>query len=143
MSATPVTLIGAVTYDNGTTQNVTFQGVAAITGLSVGGGPIFGSGGEPSHPIVPPGGYPEPGHPIVPPGGYPHPEHPIVIPPEDPGPPEGGAPPDNPTEDKPPPEGGGGWGWWASQSAWVYEPKAGVEASPKAAQPQGRGGRHR
>jgi hypothetical protein len=89
MSAVPITIIGAETDANGS-RNVTIVGMANITGLEVGGGPMPGgpSGAHPAHPIYYPDAHPE--HPIVippeiwpnpPEGTAPHPEHPIVIPP--------------------------------------------------------------
>lgn len=91
MSSVPITIIGTMT-DKETSQNVTIVGMAQITGLEVGGGPMPGGpgrpgiwpGGHPEHPIVlppdhlplPPGIWPDP-----PEGQAPLPEHPIVIPP--------------------------------------------------------------
>lgn len=63
MAAVPVTIIGTLT-DNESTKNVTLAGLASLTGLEVGGGPIAPGGGPPSI-------WPSPGHP----------EHPIYIPP--------------------------------------------------------------
>jgi phospholipid/cholesterol/gamma-HCH transport system substrate-binding protein len=141
MAAVPITLIGAVTYDNGNVQNVTFNGVAALAGLSVGGGPaeppptIWPGPGRPTHPIAP-GGQP-PG--IWPPPGQP--AHPIVLPPIEPGgppvvwPPDARpehpiAPPPPPPEGvKPPPEGGG-WGYHPDYG-WGFFPM-GSAAGPKA-----------
>jgi len=153
MAAIPVILNGTFTQDNGQSFNGTFQGVMGYSNLAIGGGPIPAPPGVPTHPIVPPGGYPEPGHPIVPPGGYPHPEHPIVLPPYPPGvpthpivlPPDQpghpahpivipdppvDVPPDVPpgTVVKPPPESGG-WGWIAPYG-WGYFPAVG-DAGPK------------
>lgn len=87
MAAVPVTIIGTLT-DNDGTKNVTLAGLASLTGLEVGGGPIMPGGGEgppsiwpspghPEHPIyLPPTIWPDPPNP-----DRPHPEHPIVIPP--------------------------------------------------------------
>src|SRR3954467_2521264 len=52
MAAVPITLIGAATYEDGTTRQVTFSGVAALSGLGVGGGPPLGTwgGGSLPHP---------------------------------------------------------------------------------------------
>lgn len=94
MAAIPITITGVLTDKEGS-QNVTLAGIASITGLEVGGGPIqppsiWPSPGHPAHPIAPGGPPPYPAHPIVlppgiwpdpPEGTAPHPEHPIVIPP--------------------------------------------------------------
>ena len=93
MASVPVTIIGQLTGKDGS-ENVTLIGMASLTGLEVGGGPMPGGGGmHPEHPIYyPPGTRPHPEHPIalpIPPGIWPdppegtapHPEHPIVIPP--------------------------------------------------------------
>lgn len=73
MAAAEVTISG-VLYDKTarTARPVVLIGEASLTGLGVGGGPIY-------PPVEPPGYHPE--HPIVLP---PHPEHPIVLPPERP-----------------------------------------------------------
>lgn len=105
MAAVPVTIIGIQTDELGS-RNVTITGMASLTGVGVGGGPIMPGqppsiwpGGKPTHPIVlppeggPPSIWPSPGHPehpiYLPPGIWPNPpegqapipEHPIVIPP--------------------------------------------------------------
>lgn len=98
MAAVPVTIVGILTTDQGST-NATMVGMASLTGLGVGGGPIMPpSDAHPEHPIVLP-----PGRPIDP-GA--HPEHPIVIPPTIwPDPPEGTAPhPEHPIVIPPPPD---------------------------------------
>jgi hypothetical protein len=154
MAAVPVTLIGSVTYDNGTTQQVTFQGVAALTGLGVGGGPaqpplgIWG-GAPPYVDIGGPGSQPHPSHPIAPGGRPPYPSqgpgfptHPIYLPPIVPGGPPIDAHPEHPIVLPPPTEGtgpeggkppppGGGWGYHPTYG-WGYFPAQG-EPSPKAA----------
>lgn len=99
MASVPITIIGSLTDKDGS-QNVTLTGMASITGLEVGGGPIVGGPpsiwpGRPEHPIAPggepPSIWPSPGrpaHPIVipptiwpnPPEGANIPAHPIVIP---------------------------------------------------------------
>ena len=95
MAAVPVTIIGTLTGKDGS-ENVTIIGMASLTGLSVGGGPITDEP-HPEHPIAPggkpPSIWPSPGHPahpiVIPPDVWPtppnpdgpHPEHPIVIPP--------------------------------------------------------------
>lgn len=137
MAAVPVTLVGVMTAEGGSTFNCTFNGIASLSGLSVGGGPIIPpSDAHPEHPIhYPPGiwgpGDPRPQPPIVlppyEPGGPPvgiwpspgHPAHPIVLP-EPPPVSEGG--------DKPPPAGQGGWGYYDGR--WGYFPGPG-EAQPK------------
>jgi len=147
MGAVPVTFVGILAHGDGTSENVTFTGMASITGLTVGGGPPLGTWGGgnvpyPEHPIapggpVPPlgtwggGNVPYPTPPIYfPPLGTwgpndPRPEHPIVIPPP---------PPDFP---KPPVDGGvkppppnGGWGYHP-EYGWGYFPGVGGEPGPK------------
>ena len=140
MAAVKVTIIGTLTHQGGTQESVTVEGMANLTDLSIGGGPII----PPTPPLNPP---PHPAHPIVPPGGYPHPEHPIVLPPYPPGvpthpivlPPDPGdpahpahpivipdppidVPPDTPpgTVVKPPPATGG-WGFIVPYG-WAYFP---------------------
>lgn len=152
MAEVAVTIRGQL-YDlyNRTTQQVVLQGQASLTGLSIGGGPIYpegpptqppDSGAHPEHPIYypptvmppiyyPPGtgpGAPHPEHPIVLPpdpgwpGGDAHPEHPIVLPPPN-------LPTDPPTSGtKPPPPGEAGWGYYDGR--WGYFPGPG-EAGPK------------
>lgn len=152
MAAVPVTLVGVMTADGGSSFNCVFNGVASLSGLGVGGGPMPpGSDAHPEHPIAgpPPQIWPSPGHPahpIVPPGGYPHPEHPIVLPPVEPGGPpiDVGAHPEHPIVLPPPPEPtqppetvtvlkapppSGGWGA-VSEYGWAYYPAQG-EAQPK------------
>jgi len=82
MAEVPVTLNG-VLYDlyGRTTERVVFIGQGSLTGLGVGGGPVY-----PSRPPGQPGWGPEP---------PPHPEHPIVMPP--PGGGGGGGQPGAPT----------------------------------------------
>lgn len=111
MAAVPVTLSG-VLYDktNKTQQVVTFIGLASITGLGVGGGPI-----EP-----PPDIQPEPPLVIWGGGNEPFPTPPIVIPP---------CPDQPPTSPEKPHEG---WNWSFAKSGWyfLYVPGKG-EAGPK------------
>jgi len=112
MAATPITIVGIETRDDGTSGNVTIVGMASITGLGVGGGPAVPPG-QPTHPIV------------IPPGpDDPHPAHPIVIP-EPPTEPPIDVPPGPPVDDmvKPPPAGGG-WGF-NPMYGWGYFPGAG------------------
>lgn len=130
MAAVPITLVGILASEDGTSQNVTFTGLGNITGLSVGGGPM--PGGPPPHPAFPISGPPgsnfpdKPGYPPVAgwPGGGPggaHPEHPIVIPPPPLEPPvEGGVKP-------PPPDGG--WGYHP-EYGWGYFPGKGGKPQP-------------
>lgn len=138
MSAVEVTISG-VLYDrmNRTAQNVVLIGEATLTGLGVGGGPVYPeeppppgiwpSPGRPSHPIY----YPRPGGGPVDPGyGV---EGPAIPPKPDEPPPEGG--------DKPPPDDGG-WGFVAEWSKWGYFP-ASDAAQPKAAEPPAQPGRRR
>lgn len=102
MAAVPVTIVGILTTESGST-NATMVGMASLTGLGVGGGPVLpGDGGKPPGPWGPndprptppianvpgidnpdPPGKPEvPPPSIWPPGpGIDFPSHPIVIPP--------------------------------------------------------------
>lgn len=143
MAAVPITINGIQTDENGS-RNVTIVGMASLTGVGVGGGPILGgeppsiwpSPGHPAHPIAPPVGiWPSPGHPAHPielppivPGGPPVsiwpgvPSHPIVLPP----PPTEGL---EPGGGKPPPADGG-WGYHPV-FGWGYFPGPG-QAGPKA-----------
>lgn len=107
MAAIPITIVGIETRDDGSSGNVTIVGMASITGLGVGGGPIIPPAGPPPHPEHPIAGWPGSGFPDKP--GYPPTvEHPIVLPPEG----GGGQPPPNggngggtpiPPEEMPPP----------------------------------------
>jgi hypothetical protein len=147
MAAVPVTLLGTVSYDNGSQQNVTFQGVALLSGVGVGGGPMPGGpplgiwGGKPP-PYVDiggPGPQPHPDHGL--PGSQPGPSHPIVLPPIQPGGPPVDAHPEHPIVLPPPvdvgPGGGkppppdGGWGYHPDYG-WGYFP-AQNQPTPKAA----------
>ena len=86
MAAVPITIIGTITGMGGQVDNVTLIGMASITGLTVGGGPIMppdqppGSGppGQPIHPIWGPPGFNPPG-PGMPPGIW---GDPIMPPPQ-------------------------------------------------------------
>jgi hypothetical protein len=126
MAAVPVTISGVV-FPKGKSADdkpipCTIVGYAWVTGLGVGGGPVFpatpppGGGGEhPAHPIVLP--------PTEPPTGGPPgaPTHPIVLPePPDIPPPE--IPSDPGMVKPPPPEGG--WGW-SPVYGWGYFPGTG------------------
>lgn len=129
MAAVEVTISG-VLYDKlaRTTRPVVLIGEASLTGLGVGGGPVFppeGGGGPPDHiwgptdprptpPIAfPPGwvGGVPPGTGTWPPQNPPHPAHPIVLPPEqvppDQQPPT--TPPPGTVTPVPPPAGSAGW----------------------------------
>ena len=119
MAGVEVTITG-ILYDRAarTQQNVTLIGEALLTGLGVGGGPVYPepkppgiwpSPGHPAHPIAP-GGRPGWGGPVDPGWGVEGP----AIPPKPEEPPPGGA-------DKPPPEGGG-WGFVSEWSQWGYFP---------------------
>lgn len=88
MAAVPVTIVGILTTDSGS-SNATMVGMASLTGLGIGGGPLPG-GEHPAHPIAPGGERPahpiapggeRPAHPIAPGGPPPRPEHPIELPP--------------------------------------------------------------
>lgn len=121
MAAIPMTFVGIATGDDGRSGNVTLVGMASITGLGVGGGPIV----PPDKPPIDPGLRPE--HPIYwPPGTLPHPEHPIVLPPD---------PPTEPPVDPPTSPPSANWVWGYSRPyGWhpVYVPGPG-EAGPKTA----------
>lgn len=140
MAAVPITMVGVSTDDTGQTKSVTFIGMASITGLGIGGGPIIppkppDSGAHPEHPIYwPPGTQPHPEHPIVLPPIYPggppidigaHPEHPIVLPP----PPDTTPPPPGMAV-KPPPDTGG-WAY-VQPWGWGFFPKGSTTPGPKA-----------
>lgn len=117
MAAIPVTLSGRL-FDkkNKTEQQVTFIGLASLTGLGVGGGPIV-------NPEPPPDIKPEP--PLVIWGGPfdpPHPAHPIVIP--EPPPVEIPQPPVAPPHE--------GWNYSFAKNGWYYLHVPGEgEAEPK------------
>jgi len=110
MAGVEVTITGML-YDriNRTTQNVVLVGEAMLTGLGVGGGPVYPGG--PDEP--PPRPQPRP------PGIWgptdPRPTPPIYIPPKPVDPPVDPQPPGDLVV-KPPPEGGG----WAYVSAWGW-----------------------
>lgn len=129
MAAVPITLVGIQTGEDGKSQNVTIVGMASLTGLSVGGGPVTPPPGiwpgpgplpHPEHPIVIPPEKPEkPPVGIWPgPGPLPHPEHPIVLPDPPTEVPPGENLPDGMVKD-PPPEGG--WGY-NRVHGWGYFP---------------------
>jgi hypothetical protein len=108
MAAVPITIVGTLTGkatkegDVSATEQVVIQGIASLTGVEVGGGPMPGG---------PPLGFW---------GGRP-PEYVDIMPPiPQPPPPYPDAPPD---VVKPPPEGGG-WGYDPAYG-WFYVPSAG------------------
>jgi hypothetical protein len=85
MGTVPVTIKGNLTdVDTGETENVTLSGVAWLTGLEVGGGPVLPPDqppppGSPTFPIWGPPGIdlpPVPGYPPV--AGHPLPEPPLL-----------------------------------------------------------------
>jgi hypothetical protein len=146
MAAVPITLVGTITtsapkggeVSSGGTEQCVITGIASITDLSVGGGPmppqqppgIWPSPGHPEHPIAPggppPGIWPSPGHPEHPIAPTPPteiwpkpgvPTHPIVIP----QPPTG---PEAPPEGVKPPPPDGGWGFHPDYG-WGYFPPGG------------------
>jgi hypothetical protein len=119
MPAVPVTINGVAFPKNkkDPPYPVTIVGYAWVTGLAVGGGPVY-------PPQLPPG---TPEHPIVLPPTGEHPEHPIVLPPDQP-PIEPPDIPNPPTEGKPPPPDGG-WGW-SPDYGWGWFPGTG-SAGPK------------
>lgn len=154
MAAVPITIVGIATKDDGTSGNVTIVGMASLTGVGVGGGPIqppsvWPPPGKPEHPIVlppeqPPSIWPSPGHPAHPiaPGGPPpgiwpppgRPAHPIVLPPD--------KPTDPPTEPPTNPEDPNWvWGWSPSQG-WhpVFTPGPGGKPQPVPPPGGGNGG---
>jgi len=143
MAAIPITIIGQISTPNGGIEQATITGIAAITGLEVGGGPVTPPL-TPAHPIAgPPEWGHHPAHPIAGPPEWGHtPAHPIVIPPTPPevDPPVPAHPivlPPVPPEVPVSPPGGAvpeGWGWhWHEPgSEWllVYNPTS-EQAQPK------------
>lgn len=127
MAGVPITFRGMMYPKDKTVKPYPFTalGVAEITGLSVGGGPIL----PPDVPIEPPIEPPLTIWPNPPEGVAPHPEHPIVLP--DPiKPPE--HPPASPEKPHP------GWNWKPStpnspQAGWyfLYVPGAGAPQPKK------------
>lgn len=123
MAAVPITIQCLVYPRNKTVQPfpATIVGLASITGLEVGGGPIQP---PPDIPVEPPLTiWPNP-----PEGTAPHPEHPIMLP---------GMPgwPDTPPPDTTPPQvekPHPGWNWSAAKDQWyfLYVPGSG-QAQPK------------
>ena len=102
MGAVPITFHGIMYPKDKSVKPYAFTavGMANITGLSVGGGPIEP---PPDIPVEPP-------LEIWPPQPWlPGPEHPIVIPPPPPDPP--------PTQVEKPHEG---WNWSVAKSGWYY-----------------------
>lgn len=122
MAGVPITFHGTMYPKNKTDKPYAFTavGIADITGLEVGGGPILPPGTE-----LPPEEQPKP--PLVIWGGPfdpPHPAHPIVLP-------DPITPPDQPPSPPVPPHEG--WNWSQAKSGWyyLYVPGEG-EAGPKA-----------
>jgi hypothetical protein len=112
MAAVPVTIVGTITGkstkegDVSATEQCVIQGIASLTGLEVGGGPMPGGPGGP--PLGFWGGRPPEYVDIGGPAPQPHPEHPIVLPPD--------LPPNLPPPDERPID------WkvaWTPQSGWV------------------------
>lgn len=105
MSAVPITFQGMMYPRDKSVAPYPFTalGVASITGLEVGGGPILPPDEVPPDEVKPPlviwGG-----------GNEPFPTPPIFIPPE--------LPPDQPPDPPQPPHEG--WNWSASKSGWYY-----------------------
>ena len=135
MASVEITISG-VLFDKHTrtTQQVVLIGEASLTGLGVGGGPVYppSGGGTPPGIWGPPSGLPTPPIPIYP-GGTPNP--PGIWGPNDPRPGVGPIippcpvdPPANPDEVKPPPPDGG-WGWHP-EYGWGYFPGGGGKPNP-------------
>lgn len=122
MAGVPITFVGIMYPRDKSVKPYPFTavGMAAITGVSVGGGPI-----------IPPDEIdeiPEPEPPLEiwpnpPEGTAPHPEHPIVLP-------DPITPPEQPPATPEPPHEG--WNWSAAKSGWyfLYVPRPG-SPSPK------------
>lgn len=100
MAAVDVTISG-VLFDklNRTTQQVVLIGEATLTGLGIGGGPIYPPPGKPPGGL-PPGIWPGPGDPDFP--GGPRPSHPISLPGDPWWPPDAPKPPQLPPPGSPP-----------------------------------------
>jgi hypothetical protein len=118
MAGVNVTIVGTITAGDETKQ-CTIAGIASLTGLEVGGGPmpplsIWPSPGVPTHPIAP--GGPPPTIWPNPPEGSVLPEHPIVLPPD--------LPPTMPPPDQRPIEWKTGW---TQETGWVV---VGVPTGP-------------
>lgn len=118
MAAVPITLVGIETKDDGSSGQVTIVGMASITGLGVGGGPIkpplgFWGGSPPT--------YPDQGLP----GSQPHPDQ--GLPGQQPYPDQG-------LPGQQPGGGGGGsqGGRWVYSPAygWVWDPGQGGKPQP-------------
>lgn len=122
MAGVPITFVGIMYPRDKSVKPYPFTavGMAGITGLTIGGGPI-----------VPPDEIdelPDPQPPLEiwpnpPEGTAPHPEHPIVLP-------DPILPPDQPPNPIPAPHPG--WNWSAVKSGWyfLYVPGSG-QAGPK------------
>ena len=138
MASVPITIVGTITGKStkeagaSATEQCVIVGLASLSDLTVGGGPIYPpqqppdvgiwpSPGRPEHPIVHP---PPEGGGGQPPGIWPSPgvpTHPIVIP-EPP-------PTQPPTEGTKPPPPGGGWGYHPDYG-WGYFPGGGGKPQP-------------
>jgi len=128
MAAVEVVISGLLYHGkSGAGTPVTIVGIAGLTGLSVGGGPVYPPEqppveqppGTPVHPIWGPPGFNPPGA-GMPPGIWGGPVlPPITIPPD---------PPTTPSEPKPPPPNGG-WGWHP-EYGWGYFPMQGGKPQP-------------
>lgn len=120
MAGVPITFHGMMYPKDKSVKPYAFTalGVASITGLSVGGGPILPPDEVP--PVEPPLTiWPNP-----PEGTAPLPEHPIVLP-------DPITPPDKPPATPEPPHQG--WNWSQAKSGWyfLYVPGAGAPQPKK------------
>jgi hypothetical protein len=124
MAAANIVISGMMYHaKSGESTPITIVGIAGLSGLEVGGGPIYppsagGPPGQPTFPIWGPPGFnpPGPGYPPGISGG------PIIPPPT--------VPPENPSAPKPPPPEGG-WGWHP-EYGWGYFPMGGGKPQPPA-----------
>src|SRR5215471_14875582 len=125
MAGVQITIVGTIT-DGENTKQCTIQGMASLSGLEIGGGPIIPPGqpptiwpspGVPTHPIV---------LPPVPPETPGIPSFPIYYPPEVGGGPI--VPPEPPTEPGKPVVGWEAKVFWTEATGWgvVIVPKEGT-----------------
>ena len=135
MAAVEVTISG-VLYDklSRSTRPVVLIGEASLTGLEIGGGPVYPPPGGANPPGIWGPTDPRPGNPIpIYPGGTPNP--PGIWGPTDPRPgwglpePPIGFPEPPPGDAAKPPPDDGGWGYFP-EYGWGYFPKAG-QPGPK------------
>jgi hypothetical protein len=112
MAGLPITIVGTITTDADGTKQCTINGVAGITGLEVGGGPII----PPAPPNWGPGGPPGPQHPIWGPPGINFPDKPGYPPVVGGGP---IIPPDVPPDIEPPPDKFTWHTAWTPETGWV------------------------